>query len=82
MMMAAVTVVTGVVGGARPCMDVGGSMQLATAHHLALAHGHAWAVPEALRCLGLLVIIMPAGAQGGAELVLVLRETLDDHCRH
>ena len=45
---------------------------------LALAHGDARAVPEALRRLGGLVVVVAAGAQGGPELVLVLCEALDD----
>lgn len=50
--------------------------------HLALAHGHAGAVPEALRHLSLLVIVVPAGAQRGTQLVLVLSQALDDDCGH
>lgn len=44
---------------------------------LALPHRHAGAVPEPLRGLGGLVVVVAAGAQGGAELVLVLGEALD-----
>lgn len=50
--------------------------------HLALAHGHAWAVPEALCSLGLLVIVMPAGAQRRAQSILVLSKARNDHCCH
>lgn len=52
------------------------------APYLALAHGHAGAVPEALLRLGCLVVIMAAGAERCAELVLVLRKALDYHRRH
>ena len=50
--------------------------------HLALAHGDARAVPEALLRLRLFVVIVAAGAQRRAQLVLVLCKPLDDHCRH
>ena len=46
---------------------------------LPLAHGDAGAVPEALCHLHWLVVVMAAGAQGCAELVLVLREPLKKH---
>lgn len=44
---------------------------------LPLAHRDAGAVPKALSRLGLLVVVVPARAQRGAELVLVLGEALD-----
>lgn len=43
---------------------------------LPLAHRHARAVPVPVRNLRLLVVVVPAGAQGGAKLVLVVREAL------
>lgn len=45
---------------------------------LPLPHRDARAVPEALRRLGPLVVVVPAGAERGPELVLVLGEALDD----
>lgn len=50
--------------------------------HLALSHGYARAVPVALLGLGGLIVIVPAGAQRRAEVVLVLSEALDDDGRH
>ena len=44
--------------------------------HLALPHGYAGAVPEALLGLHLLVIIVPAGAQRRSQLILVLCQAL------
>ncbi len=50
--------------------------------HLALSHGYAGAVPEALLGLHLLVVIVPAGAQGSAQLILVLCQSLhEQQCR-
>lgn len=48
--------------------------------YLALPHGDTGAVPEALLSLQLLVIIVPAGTQWRAQLVLVLRKTLQTRC--
>ena len=50
--------------------------------YLALAHGHARAVPEALLCLGLFIVIVPAWAEWGAQVVLVLCQALDDDSCH
>ena len=44
--------------------------------HLALPHGYAGAVPEALLGLHLLVVIVPAGAQRRSQLILVLCQAL------
>lgn len=44
--------------------------------HLTLSHGNARAIPEALLGLHLLVVIMPAGAQGSSQLILVLCQSL------
>ena len=49
--------------------------------HVALAHGHAWAVPKALGHLGGLVVVVAAGAEGRAVFPLVLRQAFDDHGR-
>lgn len=45
---------------------------------LALPHGDAGTVPEALFSFRGFIIIVPAGAQGGAEFVFVLGQPLDD----
>lgn len=50
--------------------------------HLALPHRHAGAVPVALVRLRLLVVVVAAGAERHAQLVLVLRQPLDHHRRH
>ncbi len=44
--------------------------------YLALTHGYAWAIPEALLCFQFLVVIVSARAQGCAKFVLVLCKPL------
>ena len=44
--------------------------------HLTLPHRNTRTIPEALLGLHLLVIIMPAGAQGSSKLILVLCQSL------
>ena len=44
--------------------------------HLALAHWDAGTVPEALVCFCLFVIIVAAGTEWGAQLILCLCQTL------
>ena len=45
---------------------------------LPFSHGDARAVPEPLRGLGGLVVVMPAGAERSSELILVVSKPLDD----
>ena len=45
---------------------------------LPFSHGDARAVPEPLRGLGGLVVVMPAGAERCSELILVVSKPLDD----
>ena len=49
---------------------------------LSLTHRHARAVPEPIRHLGFLIVVVPARAQRRAERILVLRQTLNYHRRH
>ena len=48
----------------------------AQGQHLALAHGHAGAVPEALLDLRLLVVVVSAGTQWRAQLIFVRCQAL------
>ena len=71
----------------RPCAHTSAARALpgcrcAGGAHLALAHGHAGAVPVALLRLGRLVVVVAAGAQRRAQLVLVLRQALDHDSGH
>jgi len=49
---------------------------------LPLAHGYAGAVPVAVLCLGLLILVESTGAEGRAQGHLVLGEATDDHGGH
>lgn len=45
-------------------------------------HRHAGAIPEGLGHFGLLVLVMAAGTESSAELILVAGQTLQDHRGH
>lgn len=61
-----------------------GSGRSVVAHAVAvvpLPHGHTGAVPEAILRLRLLVLVVPARAERGAQRHLVLRQPLEHHLR-
>ena len=49
---------------------------------LALSHGDTWAIPVTLCSLGLLIVIVPAGAKWCSKSFLMLSQALDDNSSH